>query len=103
MKLIQLISVRLHELRRIHGITQEEAAELIGVSTRFYQTLEGGRNKEIWLSTIERLAATFGLEPWQLLFPKLDAQTKLEKPVVKSAIHNKRHRKGPYKTETRWA
>jgi len=102
MELIQLISVRLHELRRIHGITQEEAAGLIGISTRFYQTLESGRQKEIWLSTIERLAAAFGLEPWQLLFPKLDAQTKLHGTLVKSMIHNQRHRKGPYKTEARW-
>jgi len=101
MSLIELISLRLIELRHIHGLTQEEAAELIGISTRFYQTFETGRKKHIWLATIERLAAAFGMEPWQLLFPTLAAQTKLQRDVVKSSIHNQRHRKGPYQRRQR--
>ena len=96
MNLVQIISQRLLELRRIHGITQEEAAELAGISMRFYQTLESGRKKQMWLGTVQKLADSFGLEPWQLIYPGLAEQSKLRFDVIKSSIHNHRKRKGPY-------
>lgn len=95
MNLVQVIASRLLELRRIHGITQEEAAELAGISMRFYQTLESGRKKQMWLGTVQKLADSFGLEPWQLIYPGLSEQSKLRFDVVKSSIHNHRNRKGP--------
>ncbi|RRJ97324.1 XRE family transcriptional regulator [Opitutaceae bacterium TAV4] len=97
MILINTIADRLRELRVRHGLTQEEAAELVGVNMRFYQLLESGRKKQMWLETVERLAASYGMEPWQLIGPKLPVVTKPQGNVVKSSIHYRRVRKGPYR------
>jgi transcriptional regulator with XRE-family HTH domain len=97
MDLIQFISLRLRELRIRHQFTQEETAELIGLSMRYYQLLESGRKKQIWLATAERLASAFGMELWQFFAPELPAHTKPQRSVVKSSIHYQRRRKGPYR------
>jgi len=52
------------------GLTQEAFAEKYGFSYKYYQKLESGRKKQIWLGTVERLAKAFGLEAWELLAPK---------------------------------
>jgi len=97
MSLIVTIAERLRELRVRHGLTQEEAAELVGVNMRFYQLLESGRKKQMWLETVERLAASYGLAAWQLLGPELPAKTELAAKVTGSSIHYNRLRKGPYR------
>ncbi len=96
MPLVPLLADRLRQLRVRHGLTQEETAELVGVSLRFYQVLESGRKKQVWLETVERLAAPFGLEVWQLLGPKLPAATRLQSAVPESVIHYQ-GRRGPYR------
>jgi transcriptional regulator with XRE-family HTH domain len=96
MTLIALIADRLKALRLRHDLTQEEAAELTGVTMRFYQLIESGRKKQIWLDTVERLALPYGLEAWQLLGPELPTVTYLTSAVAESSIHY-RSRKGPYK------
>ena len=96
MELVRLISMRMRELRLKNGLTQEEAAELIGVSMRHYQTIEAGLKKKMWLGTVEMLARAYGLEVWQFTSPELPEQAKPRFNVIKSAIHNQRHRKGPY-------
>ncbi|EIP96635.1 putative transcriptional regulator [Opitutaceae bacterium TAV1] len=97
MSLIVTIASRLCELRVRHGLTQEEAAELVGVSMRFYQLLESGRKKQMWLETVERLAASYGMEPWQFIGPELPVHTKPKTKVIGSSIHYQRLRKGPYR------
>ncbi len=97
MSLVPLLADRLRQLRVRHGLTQEETAELVGISMRFYQLLESGRKKQVWLETVERLAAPFGLEVWQLLGPALPADTCLQSAVAESTIHHRRRRRrGPY-------
>ena len=96
MSLVPLIADRLRQLRVRHCLTQEETAELVGISMRFYQLLESGRKKQVWLETVERLAVPFGLEAWQLLCPELPADTRLQSAVAESTIHYKR-RRGPYR------
>ena len=54
MDTLALIASRLRELRLRHGLTQQEFAELAGVGFKFYQLLESGRKKQIWLETVER-------------------------------------------------
>jgi transcriptional regulator with XRE-family HTH domain len=49
------------------GLTQEAFAEKFGFSYKYYQKIESGRKKQIWLETVERLAKAFGLEVSQLL------------------------------------
>ncbi len=95
MSLVPLIALRLRELRTRHGLTQEEAAELVGVSMRFYQHIESGNKKQIWLETVERLGSAFGLEVWQFLGPTLPSVTQVPSGVTKSKIHY-RSRRGPY-------
>jgi len=60
---------RLKHLRDAHGLTQERFAEMSGISYKYYQAVEAGRKRELRLSTLERLAAAYGVEVWQLLAP----------------------------------
>ena len=62
----------------------------------FYQLLESGRKKQIWLETVEKLAAVYGLEVWEFLKPKLPGQTAIKRKIIKSSVHYRRRRKGPY-------
>jgi transcriptional regulator with XRE-family HTH domain len=97
MNLLQLISARLRELRLRHGLTQEEAAEVCELGHKFYQRVEAGNKKQIWLETVERLAAAFGLEVWELLAPKLPKRTRRLRHEPKSSnVHYKHQRRGPY-------
>ena len=96
MSLLPQIASRLRELRLRHGLTQQEFAELAGVGFKFYQQLESGREKQIWLETVERLAAPYGLEPWQFLAPELPKDTHVELKIMESSVHYRR-RRGPYR------
>jgi transcriptional regulator with XRE-family HTH domain len=53
---------RLWELRAAHGLTPEAFAERSGISYKYYQAVEAGRNRELRLSTLEWLAHAYGLE-----------------------------------------
>ena len=68
---------RLKQLRGAHGLTQERFAELSGISYKYYQAIETGRKPDLRLSTLQRLAAAYGIEVWQLLAP---AQPKTSPP-----------------------
>ncbi|HEY9154089.1 MAG TPA: helix-turn-helix transcriptional regulator [Opitutaceae bacterium] len=74
---VKLLGQRLRELRQRHHLTQEEFAELAGLNYKFYQQVEAGRKKQLWLETVERLAAGFGLEAWQLISPTLPSSSKV--------------------------
>lgn len=52
-------------------LTQEEVAELAGLTYKHYQSIEAGRKEEIWLSTVEKLAKAFGVGVWELLAPAM--------------------------------
>jgi transcriptional regulator with XRE-family HTH domain len=101
--LVQLIAFRIRELRLRHSLTQEEAAELVGVSMRYYQMIEAGRKKEMFLGTVQALARAFGLEAWQLIGPDFFSQSKPRLDVAKSAIHSRRPRRGPHQRSQRKA
>lgn len=62
---------RLRELREAHGLTQEAFAELAGMGYKYYQAIEAARKKELRISTLERLAAAYGIEVWELLAPPM--------------------------------
>jgi transcriptional regulator with XRE-family HTH domain len=96
MSLILLVADRLRALRLRHGLTQEEAAELMDLSLRFYQVLESGRKKQIWLETVERAAAAYGLAACDLIGPQLPASSRVQRLPAESSVHYKRRRRGPY-------
>ena len=50
-------------------MTQEAFAELAGMSYKYYQAVEAGRKAELRFSTLERLAAAYGIDVWELLAP----------------------------------
>ena len=91
--LIQLIARRLRELRLRHELTQEEFAQVAGFSFKFYQQLESGSKKQIWLETVERLAAAYGLSVPEFLADNPPGKTRLSSRPASSRVHN---RKGPY-------
>ena len=93
---ILLIAERLRALRHRHALTQQEFADLAGIAFTFYQLLESGKKKQIWLETVEKLAAVYGLETWEFLKPSLPRQTAIKRKIIKSAVHYRRRRKGPY-------
>ena len=66
---------RLRELRRRHGLSQEAFAERAGMSYKYYQAVEAGRKRNLRLSTLEKLAAAYGLKVWQLLSPVVPKKT----------------------------
>ncbi len=51
-------------------MTQEAFAERAGMSYKYYQAVEAGRKVELRFSTVERLAAAYGIEVWELLAPQ---------------------------------
>ena len=87
MTTIKKLGRRLKELRNKHDLTQEEFGTISGFSQKFYQQIESGNKKQIWLETVERLAAAYGLEAWQLLSPNFPLKTKLVKKPKTSNIH----------------
>lgn len=74
---IKRLVTRLRQLRHAHGLTQEQFAELSGISYKYYQAVEAGRKLELRLSTLERLAGAYGIDVWELLAP---ATPKTRKP-----------------------
>ncbi|MBC2595954.1 helix-turn-helix domain-containing protein [Ruficoccus amylovorans] len=80
---------RLRSLRARHGLTQEEFAQLAGIGYKFYQDIEGARKKEIWLSTVERLAIPYGLRAWQLLTPDMPEDSKVARKAPSSRVHRR--------------
>jgi transcriptional regulator with XRE-family HTH domain len=88
MTTLKKLGNRLKELREKHGLTQEEFGTISGFSQKHYQQIESGNKKQIWLETVERLAAAYGLEAWQILSPNCPSKTKLAKNPKSSKIHN---------------
>jgi len=55
----------------MHGYTQEAFAEKADFSYKYYQAIEAGRQRDVQLSTLERLAEAYGLGVHELLAPEL--------------------------------
>ncbi len=64
--MLQFIAKRLRELRRKHGLTQEQMALLLKTDLRWYQRVEFGE-KDIRATTIDRLGAVFGISGTEFL------------------------------------
>jgi len=56
-------------------------------SQNFLQQIEAGRKKEIWLSTVERLAKAFSLEVHEFLAPECPVNSKPVRKKVSSRVH----------------
>lgn len=87
MALIEFVATRLKELRARHGLTQEQMAVLLDTDLKWYQRVEWCA-KDLRASTIDRLAAVYGLTAVELLAAKLPA-TKV-RPPAPTAPHKPR-------------
>ena len=58
---------KLKEERRKAKLTQEEVAEFIEVSARYYQMLESKKPTAIKIDTIDKIAKAFKISPARLL------------------------------------
>ena len=67
----KLFQERLRQLRMERGWTQEQAAEQCGIGYKLYQLYELGIKQNPGLSSLEKLAAGYGLEICELLTPTL--------------------------------
>jgi len=89
-ELIDIVAVRIRELRARFGLTQQELAELADISEQSIQKLESRSKKQIWLKTVEQLAAAFDLEAYELLSPELPHENaRLARKVPSSRVHRK--------------
>ena len=84
------LGFRFRELRKRHALTQEEAARLTGTEYKYWQLLEAG-GKDLRLTTLEKIAAAFGLEANALFADELPP-TKLRGRAV-AAPHRPRRSK----------
>jgi len=89
MNSVERVAKRTRELRKQHGLTQQEFAEIADMSEKFLQQIEACRKTEIWLSTVEKIATGFGLELDQFLAAEMPKISKLPKPAVSSRVHRK--------------
>jgi transcriptional regulator with XRE-family HTH domain len=65
----KLFRERLCQLRKDRGWTQEQTAEHCGIGYKLYQLYELGIKQNPGLTSLEKLAAGFGLEIHELLSP----------------------------------
>lgn len=65
----KLFKTRLRELRAARGWTQEQAAEVCGISYKLYQLYELGIKTNPGLLTLEKIACGYGIKIHELLSP----------------------------------
>jgi transcriptional regulator with XRE-family HTH domain len=56
------IAARLRQLRSQAALSQEQAADLVGVTFKYYQRLESGKVLGIRISTIEKMTKAYGVD-----------------------------------------
>jgi len=62
---VDAVGRRIAEVRQHHGMTQEQAAERLGISLRHMKRLEAGHNMTLF--TLARVAYAFDVAPAALL------------------------------------
>jgi transcriptional regulator with XRE-family HTH domain len=58
----QFIAGRLRQVRSQAALSQEQAADLVGVTFKYYQRLESGRVLGMRISTIEKITKAYGID-----------------------------------------
>lgn len=91
MRTIPFIAKRLRALREHHGLTQEQSASLVGVGYKYYQLLESGTKKQVWVETVARFSDAYGIAMHEFFAPDFPTGTKLrDKRPVRNAHYKKK-------------
>ena len=77
--LVRAVGRRIVEIRRSAGLTQERAAEFLGISVRAYAYLESGR-ENLTLRTMASVAAVLGVQAADLLVPPASTEIRRGRP-----------------------
>jgi transcriptional regulator with XRE-family HTH domain len=83
----QFIAGRLRVLRSQAALSQEQAADLVGITFKYYQRLESGTVVGIRLSSIEKITKAYGID-LETFFSK--RKPKVRKFKVLPPPHRKR-------------
>ena len=67
----KFLRIRLRELRKKAGLTQEAYAEQAKFSYKYYQGIERGQWTNLRLRTLEKLADGYGIDLHGLFSPKI--------------------------------
>jgi transcriptional regulator with XRE-family HTH domain len=74
--LAERFRLRLRYLRKEFGLTQEQLAERAGIDYKFYQSVEAGRQQNVGLFTLEKIAKALQMEACDLIAPDFRAGRK---------------------------
>jgi DNA-binding XRE family transcriptional regulator len=66
----KFLKIRLRELRKKAGLTQEQYAEAAKFSYKYYQGIERGQWTNLRLRTLEKLARGYGIAIHELFAPR---------------------------------
>lgn len=75
----QQVGRRIAELRQGEGVTQEAFAERLGVSLKYVQRIEGGR-QNLTLRSLARLASMLGVAPAELFSQPANVESRVGRP-----------------------
>lgn len=70
---------KIKELRKAHGMTQEELGEKLGVKKAAIQKYEKGEIVNLKLATIQKLCEIFQVPPGRLIFPEAEEMDRKHK------------------------
>jgi transcriptional regulator with XRE-family HTH domain len=83
----EFVASRLRQLRGQAALSQEQAADLVGVTFKYYQRLESGVVLGVRLSTVEKITKAYGID-LEVFFSR--RRPKLRKLKVPPPPHRKR-------------
>jgi len=72
-KAAKFLGLRLKELRVAAGLTQEQAASVVGLTFKYYQRAESGTIEGVRLTTLEQIAIAYGISLSELFATKIPA------------------------------
>ena len=85
----KLLGLRIKELRKIKGFTQEELAEKMEIDQRNLSKIECGNNF-ITAETLSKILSSLDIEPAELFaFKHLQEEPVLKDELIKAIIDNK--------------
>lgn len=84
--ILKKLGLRIREERKRAGLTQEQLAEKVDLSTDFIGYIERGKQAP-YLKTLERIAQTLGVEVYELFIFKETPEGTERKEAIQALVH----------------